>query len=119
MYQVVDGRIWYFPEITNRWTTTGSLAANDWVEIDFGQKRELSVLKIYLFSDKTNFAVPDTLTIAYQNNDQWAPVKIKEQSKLTGNTVNTIMFDKITTNKIRLHFKHEKIQVAVVEVECY
>lgn len=119
VYQVVDGRIWYFPEITNRWTTNGSGSSNDWIEIDFGQKRELSILKIYLFADNKVFSVPDSLTLEYQSNNQWLPVKLKEPNKLTGNTVNTILFDKVATNKIKLQLKHEKMQVAVVEVECY
>lgn len=119
VYQVVDGRVWYFPEITNRWTTKGSASSNDWIEIDFGKDRELSALKICLFTDNTTFAVPDSLTLMYKNKDQWIQVKTKEPNKLTGNTENKMSFEKITTSKLRLHFKHEKMQVAVVEVECY
>jgi hypothetical protein len=119
VYQVVDGRIWYFPEITNRWTTNGSTSSNDWIEIDFGTKRELSTLKIYLFVDNKVFSIPDSVTLEYQKNNQWIPVKLKGPIKFRGNTVNTILFDKVSTDKIKLNVKHEKMQAAIVEVECF
>jgi hypothetical protein len=40
LYQAIDGRIWYFPEITNRWTTLGSTSKHDWFSIDFGQPKK-------------------------------------------------------------------------------
>jgi len=121
MYQAIDGRIWYFSEITNRWTTERSTSQNDWYAIDFGEPHQLSSVKLYLFADSKTFAVPDAATIEYKNGVQWIPVKLKEQDagKLIGNTVNTIPFDKITANKIRINFKHTKMQVAVSEIECY
>jgi hypothetical protein len=121
LYQAVDGRIWYFPEITSRWTTEGSTSQNDRYVIDFGETHELSSVKLYLFTDNKTFVVPDEVTIEYQNGSEWIPVKLNEQNegKLIGNTVNTITFDRVATNKIRTNFKHAKMQVAVSEIECY
>ena len=102
LYQAIDGRIWYFPEITNRWTTIGSTSKVDWLAIDFGQAREVSRVKVYLFSDHKIFAVPDEITIEYKNGSRWLPVKSAEQTpaKITGNTVNTITFDKVTATRV-------------------
>jgi len=121
LYQAIDGRIWYFSEITNRWTTLGSQSGTDWYAIDFGQPREISSAKIYLYADGKNFAPPDQVTVEYQNGAAWLPVKLKSQTpeKPIGNTVNSIVFDKISTNKIRINFKHGSKTVAVSEVECY
>jgi hypothetical protein len=120
LYQAIDGRIWYFPEITNRWTTRGSASKTDWFAVDFGQAHDVSTLKIYLYADDKTFAVPGSITIEYQNNGQWLPVKLREQNhKLIGNTGNTIAFDKITATRIRINFKHETKAVAVSEIECY
>jgi hypothetical protein len=121
LYQAVDGRIWYFTEITNRWTTEGSTSQNDWYAIDFGETHELSSVKLYLFADNKTFAVPDAVTIEYKNGGEWISVKLKEQNagKFIGNTVNAIAFDKITANRIRINFRHTKMQVAISEIECY
>lgn len=121
LYQAVDGRIWYFTEITNRWTSLGSASATDWYATDFGQPKEISSVKVYLFADGKTYAVPGSVTIEYQSGDKWLAVKMKEQKPaiLAGNTVNVFSFEKITATKIRLTFKHGAGQVAISEVECY
>jgi hypothetical protein len=120
MYQAIDGRIWYFPEITNRWTTEGSMSSMDWYALDFGTTHEISSIKLYLYADEKSFVAPDTVAIEYQNGSEWVPVKVEQQpKKFIGNTVNTIAFDKITTNKIRINLKHTEMHIAVSEIECY
>jgi len=121
LYQAIDGRVWYFPEITNRWTTQGSTSKNDWFEIGFGMLKEISSIKLYPFTDNKTFEIPDDITIEYQIKQEWAPVKIKSTGlKLIGNTSNTISFEnKVFAEKIRVTFKHNSSQVAISEIECY
>lgn len=121
LYQAIDGRIWYFPEITNRWTTLGSKAKTDWFAIDFGETRQISRVKIYLFADNTTFAAPQNIVIEYPNGSRWMPVKINEQQPAVpiGNTENILTFDRVTTSRIRINFVHNALQVAVSEIECY
>jgi len=121
VYQAIDGKIWYFPEITNRWTTLGSTSSSDWFALDFAQQRAISSIKVYLFADGKEYGVPDSFTVEYQNGDQWLPVNVKEikPDKPIGNTVNQMVFDKVITNRIRINFKHGKKSVAVSEIECY
>lgn len=121
LYQAIDGKIWYFPEITNRWTTTGSITSIDWFAIDFGKPEELFGVHIYPITDDSLFAVPDNIIIEFANGTQWLPVKLKEQQpkKLLGNTVNTINFEKLSTSRIRFTFKHQSKQVAISEIECF
>lgn len=121
LYQAIDGRIWYFPEISNYWSTVGSTSVNDWFTIDFGQAREVSSSKIHLYNDSKTFDLPDSLRIEYQLGDKWLPVILKERRpvKLIGNTVNTMTFEKAIASKIRINFKHTAKQVALVEWECF
>lgn len=121
LYQSIDGRIWYFTEITNYWNTLGSAAATDWFALDFGKPVEISSLKIYPFADDKNFAMPDSIAVEYEHNNKWMPVKLKvaARSKITGNTANTINFEKVGTAKARINFIHRDKQVAVSEVEFY
>lgn len=121
LYQAIDGKIWYFPEITNRWTTTGSTTSIDWFAIDFGKTAEISGVHIYPIADDSLFSVPDNVIIEFANGTQWLPVKLKEQQpkKLIGNTGNTINFEKLSTSRIRFTFKHQSQQVAISEIECF
>nr|AIA12740.1 F5/8 type C domain protein [uncultured bacterium] len=121
VYQAIDGRTWYFPEITNRWSTIGSTSVTDWFALDFGKPRDASSVKIYLYADDKIFSAPDSFTIEYKNGGQWLPVKVKEQSpaKPVGNTENMVVFDKVSATGIRINFKHATKAVALCEVECY
>ena len=60
-------------------------------------------------------------TIEYKSGEQWLPAKLEKQNagKFTGNTVNTISFNKVTATGIRINFTHTIKQVAVSEIECY
>jgi len=122
LYQTLDGRIWYFTEVTNRWTTFGSTAPTDWYALDFGQPRDISTVKLYLMADQIVYGPPNTYTIEYQNgNGPWQPVKVQQQipARPTGDTVNTTVFNKVTATRIRITFTHHTRATAVSEVECY
>ena len=79
------------------------------------------MLRLYLMTDDKTFGVPDSIAVTYNNGTQWLPVKLsaEKSTPLAGNTVNTIVFDKVQARGIRLSFKHSKTQVALSEVECY
>ena len=123
LYPAIDGRIWYFPEMKNRWSTVDSNSTTDWYAIDFGELHAISSVKIYLYVDGKTYGKPDDYSIEYRNIDQWLPVTVKERNPLSpvGNTVNTVDFDRVIAKQIRVNFKHEAkgLAVAVAEVECY
>ncbi len=119
LYQAVDGRIWYFPEIRNRWATIGSTSTTDWYALDFGKTQEISTIKLYLFSDHKRFLVPDEISIEYKIDGQWQPAIIKEKISLVGNTSNTLSIETIKAEALRINFEHKSKQVAVAELECY
>lgn len=120
LYPAVDGRIWYFAEIRNRWTSLGSKAKEDWYALDLGQAKAISSIKIYLVADGDRFGVPENFGIEYHNGQEWLPVKMKEQGvKLIGNTENTLRFDLVKTRQIRIKFGHQNKQIALSELECF
>lgn len=120
IYPAIDGRIWYFTEIRNRWTTLGSKAREDWYALDFGQAKAISNVKIHLVADGDRFGVPENYGIEHHNGQEWLPVKMKEQgAKLIGNTESTLHFDPVKTRQIRIKFRHQNKQVALSELECF
>ncbi|MFT3679572.1 MAG: discoidin domain-containing protein [Ferruginibacter sp.] len=119
LYQAVDGRIWYFPEITNRWSTIGSKNDTDWFAVDFGTSREISTLTIYPYVDGNTFALPVNLLVEYYENGKWSPVKLTGTVNLTANTANTILFDKVTASQIRITGTHGAKNMAFCEIELH
>lgn len=119
LYQAIDGRIWYFTEITNFWTTRGSTNTSDWYALDFGSPKEISQVKLYLLEDGKQYFVPEKISIEIKQGESWTPLKIAP-TQLTGNSVNTFSFDKVSAREIRIQFQHNAQQmVALCELECY
>jgi hypothetical protein len=119
--QAIDGHIWYLPEIRNRWATTGSVTGDDWYAINFGKPQEISSAKVYLYTGDDKFAVPVKIIVEYMKDGEWLPVKNEKFTPrtITGNTVNTITFGKVTASEVRMRFVHPEKQVAVAELEFY
>lgn len=123
LYKAIDGRTIYFTEVKNWWSTIGSKASMDWYELDFGEAKRISTVKVFLVADNKMYSVPSDISIEYRNKDQWVPVtsKFKTHAKLLGNTVNTVNFDTLSTTRIRVVFKQKNngLAVAMTELECY
>jgi hypothetical protein len=123
LYQAIDGRTWYFPEVTNRWSTLGSSSASDWYALDFGKTRHVSSIRLCFYTDNKTYGKPDCYTIEYKSGTQWLPVKIKNTnpSSTVGNTENTTLFYTVTTDQIRINFKNKarQLAIALTEIECY
>jgi Mannosylglycerate hydrolase MGH1-like glycoside hydrolase domain/NedA-like, galactose-binding domain/Glycosyl hydrolase family 65, C-terminal domain len=123
LYKAIDGRIWYFSEITNRWSTYGSLSPSDWYEIDFKKAKNVSSAKLYFYEDDKTYKKPSNYNIEFWEGNQWQ--SIKEKSRIpnlpVGNTVNTVTFDKVVTAKIKFIFKNnsKKYAIAVTEIQLY
>jgi hypothetical protein len=119
LYQAIDGRVWYFPEISNRWTTIGSSHSSDWYAIDFGKQEEISSVKVSLFADGNTFFVPDSIRIEYDSGDGWKNVPLSNKITLKANTSTIISFEKVSATRLRLNFSHGPKAVALAELECY
>jgi hypothetical protein len=119
MLQAIDGRIWFFSEILNYWSTRGSSSSADWYTIDFDKDHDVSQVDLYFYSDSSHFFLPDTLTVEYKNAGSWQVATSVPRNSLSVNTVSQIKFEKLRTTAVRLLFKHSKGDVAISEVEVY
>lgn len=70
-----DGNYWYHRHPPNRWTSEGSTAASDRVEIDFGVERPLEVVKLYLLDDldarDSRVRTPARCELEYWTGSAW------------------------------------------------
>lgn len=121
LYQAIDGRTWWFPEITNRWTTQGSSSKDDWYSLDFGEAHTITTIKLYPVADDVQFAAPERCWVEYDNAGEWKKADVMKASPLvpTGNAVNIFSIKPVTSSQIRIHFVHRLKQVAISEIECY
>lgn len=120
LYKPLDGRIWYFPEVNNFWSTDGSVARADWFALDFGQAKDISTVKIYFYADGKSYNIPKKVSIEYESAGEWKPVKfINGTPLLNSNTVTEIVFEKASTKKLRVVFERGDKNIAITELEVF
>jgi hypothetical protein len=104
-----DGKTVYRATPVNRWTSYGSPNATDWLEVDFGEPKEISRIELCLYDDHGGVQPPASYTIEAWADSGWHEVacQVKTPARPAGSAVNTVTFPKLTTPKFRVIFTHQ------------
>ncbi|HCW07359.1 MAG TPA: glycogen debranching protein [Cytophagales bacterium] len=117
-YQLNDGRIWYFTEIKNQWSTWNSTNTDDWVTIEFDGPRNISEIKLYPVVNR-KFMLPQGIKFESKMNNDWKSISAQESpTALKPNSVNRWHLPNTSTTSIRIRFTHTD-PVAFTEIECF
>ncbi len=101
---LVDGNYWYHQSPPNRWTTTGSPNARDWVVIDFGTPRAIDEVKLYFLEDSAGATPPAQYELDQWSGGAWVPIRGQRRAPAQpeGRRANTIAFATVTTTRLRV-----------------
>ncbi len=119
----IDGRIWYFGNVKNRWSCEGSNNKSDWFELEFEKAQNINKVALYFYGDGKKLAAPQNYAIEYWSGTEW--LKIQNNKSLPqqplANTQNIVNFNQQRTNKIRVNFTNagNNRYTALTEVEVY
>ena len=122
VFQAVDGRVWFYPNVRNYWSNAGSRAAADWFSLDFGVEKQFSSTRLYFYGDGTKFKAPVKYTVQYWSSGNWVDVSGSHATpgKPLANGENTITFRPVNTSKLRILFTNPKqAAIALVEVKTF
>jgi len=118
-----DGRVWYFQNVRNRWSSYGSGNKTDWYAVDFGKEHEVNEVDLFLYSDGKKYKKPQNYSVSFWKDGAWHPVSGVKQTPATpvGNTKNAVRFNSVTTSKIKVTFKNagQGLYTALSEIEVY
>lgn len=92
-----------------RWTSWSSGKREDWWQATFGAPRTLNGIKVWFFSDPPNGGCrpPESFVIQVWRNGAWSAVKNASfQPFAPKEGENTVRFDPVTSDRVRLAFKH-------------
>jgi hypothetical protein len=122
LYQAIDGRVWYYPELRNYWTNAGSNAATDWFAVDLGHPVSLTSVALYFYADGTRYKAPAHYRIQSWNGSDW--VDIPNQRAVPpvplANGENTATFPARSTSRVRVRFENPAgASVALVEMKAF
>ena len=127
-YQAIDGRIWFFPEISNGWSPVMDWTADpqaettSWFSVDLRRRHALNRLEVAFLSDGEQWRTPSSMTVQYYRNGAWhdAPNQRLAEDAPVPNGISHISFSPITLQQLRLvlHSRaHE--QIRLIELEAF
>jgi hypothetical protein len=122
LYQAVDGRVWFYPNVRNYWSNTGSQSAKDWFSLNFGIEKQFSSAQLYFYADDMNFKAPAKYAIQYWKDGNWLDVPDSQTTpkKPLANGENTIVFHPVNTSRLRVLFTNPKqAAVALSEMKTF
>jgi hypothetical protein len=119
---VNDGIVFLRPTPHNRLTTYESPNATDWLEIDFGEKKEVGRVELYIYDDGGGVQAPEKYTAQFWDGAAWKDVPRQKKSPETpaGGVRNTVTFPQVQTAKVRVVFTHQgKARSGLSEIEIW
>lgn len=122
VYQAVDGRVWFWPEIRNYWTNAGTKNAEDWYGIDFGRVQKISSVRLYFYADGKQFQAPQSYRIQSWDGDAWTDIPKVDASprQPLANGENIATFPAVNTQKFRVVFTNPAAAaIALVELKAF
>lgn len=105
-----DGVVNFNPNPNNRWTAYESPDAEDWFELDFGEKKEFSRVELALYDDRGGVQPPISYSIQIPDGEKWIdiPNQQKNPPQPAGGQFNEVRFPKVQSTKMRVLFVHKQ-----------
>ena len=101
LHGALDGRLWFFPERPNGWSTVGSSHRWDWFSVDFGKPRAVHAAELAFYADGKTFAAPPGYRL--QAWDQgWKDVPSNGLPPALPNGITRIEWPQVTSRMFRL-----------------
>lgn len=88
---------------TPRWTSWGSLQAQDWYAVDLGSLRTFGKVTAHFYNDNAGVRPPTSYKIQYWNGASWVDATNQVKSPATPVAgPNTVTFAPVTASRIRI-----------------
>ncbi|KKW93905.1 MGH1-like glycoside hydrolase domain-containing protein [Sphingobium chungbukense] len=100
IHDAIDGRLWFFPELPNGWSSAPS-PAGQWYAIDFGKPVVLGRAELAFFADGKGFAVPRGYRLQAMIGGGWKTIATPRGSPVADG-ITFLRWPAIRTDKVRL-----------------
>ena len=127
-----DGSRWYHRSPPNGWSSAGSGAPTDWIEVDFGADRRLDSLALHFLDDATappiearasvadgvgpargadaavEVRAPAAYTVETWDGEGWVaiPDAARRPAEPVGRRANRVVFPPLVTRRVRVTLEH-------------
>ena len=106
--QVNDAQVAFTKYSRNRWTAYQSPNTSDWVAIDFGTRKLVSTVELYLFGDDGGIKAPRRYVVQVWDGKAWkdATVVSRAPERPLASARNVVRLRPVRTSRVRVVFEH-------------
>jgi hypothetical protein len=109
LYEPLDGRLWFFPEIAHGWSpqvdavaAAASLPREDWYAVDLRTPHRVGSVEMAFFSAAGVADVPATVRVQVRAGDGWRDVGDARGVKALANGITRVVFPTANVTRLRL-----------------
>ncbi|HVF93692.1 MAG TPA: discoidin domain-containing protein [Sphingomonas sp.] len=100
LHDAVDGRLWFFPELANGWSSA-PLPKAQWFAIDLGKVQRIERAELAFFADGRRFAAPASYRIQVMTGAKWTDLAATTDKAL-GNGVTHARWPAVEARQFRI-----------------
>ena len=100
LHDAIDGRVWFFPELPNGWSSQPG-PARQWFAVDLGEPKRIERAELAFFADAKRFAAPAAYRLQTMTAGGWRDLPAQADAPLP-NGVTHARFDAVRTDKVRV-----------------
>ncbi|KAL2812278.1 Six-hairpin glycosidase-like protein [Aspergillus granulosus] len=123
IHNVIDGRVWFYPEIVNWWDTPVGDGSELWYQIDFGTAVEVTRAEIaFAAGAELGVDIPETYRVQVYTAGSWVDVDLGDATygEAVANGITNVQWEGVATELIRLAFTpKEGLAVRLVEFKIF
>jgi hypothetical protein len=103
LYEAIDGRLWFFPEIPNGWSPDVA-DQNPWFAVDLRHPTRVDRAEVYFFSDGKQYQPPASYRLEMLSAGAWKEVPAQHRSPAAplANGANEITFPTVSAQQFRI-----------------
>jgi hypothetical protein len=101
LHQALDGRVWFFPEMVNGWSTTGASGREQWFAVDFGRTTRVQSAELAFFGDGKAIAAPLAYRLQAWRAGSWQDLPAVAP-RAVENGITRLSWPTTATTKVRI-----------------
>lgn len=87
LHDAIDGRVWFFPERPNGWSSAPS-PAGQWFAVDLGRPRRIERAELAFFADGRRFAAPRAYRLQAMTTQGWRDLPAQADPALANGVIH-------------------------------
>jgi hypothetical protein len=105
--QAIDGRLWFFPEISNGWSPAAADPnPTSWYMVDLRKVQTIGSVELYFFADGSRYKQPASFALQYRTDAGWQAIPMQQRTPQNplANGENQAVFPPLRAQEIRVVF---------------